>query len=433
MGDTLRAGLARTAAALRSGDFVTRGRLRAAAVLLLIYGAASFAAAYGASPDGLRDPRGVPFGPDMLAFWTAGRLAAEGGASLAYDAAAGARFQAAFIGDEPLPFLPYLHPPQFLFIALVLAQAPFAAAWALFSGATMAAWVAGAAAFVRVKGAPLALAAAPAAFIALKYGQAAFLISALFTGALALLERRPLVAGALFGLMAFKPQYGVLIPLALAAGGRWRAVAAAAAMILIQIILTGAAFGWDAFALFADQASFARTAVFEGGAGAWATNFTLYGALAAWGAGPGLAYAAQAGLALFLGVRIAGLWRSGADFRLKAAGLMIAAFLATPYALEYDAVILLPPLLLLWSLGAEKGFAPFVKSLLAAAWITPLFAAPLALAAGAPAGFLAAAGLFGAVESMRALAPARVSDPAAGQPAPARIWPRLRRRGAAHG
>ncbi|HBS33697.1 MAG TPA: hypothetical protein DEA50_01285, partial [Parvularcula sp.] len=85
-----------------------------------------------------------------------------------------------------------------------------------------------------------------------------------------------------------------------------------------------------------------------------------------WGAGPVLAYAAQAALALFLGLRVASLWRSGADFRLKAAGLMIAAFLATPYALEYDAVLLLPPVLLLWSLGAERGFAPFVKALLAA-------------------------------------------------------------------
>ncbi|HBS33696.1 MAG TPA: hypothetical protein DEA50_01280, partial [Parvularcula sp.] len=59
----------------------------------------------------------------------------------------------------------------------------------------------------------------PAALIALKYGQAAFLLSALFTGALMSLQRRPLLSGALFGLMAFKPQYGLLIPVALAAGG----------------------------------------------------------------------------------------------------------------------------------------------------------------------------------------------------------------------
>jgi hypothetical protein len=196
-------------------------------------------------------------------------------------------------------------------------------------------------------------------------------------------------------------------------------------MILIQFIATGAAFGWDVWALFAEQAAFARAAVFERGAGAWATNFTLYGALAGWGAPAGVAYAAQGALALILAFRIAGLWRSRADFRLKAAGLMIAAYLATPYALEYDAVLLAPPILLLWSLGAEAGFPPFVKSLLAAAWITPIFAAPLAEAAGVPAGLLAAAGLFGAMEAMRrAAVGSRV-------PAHAREWPRAGE--AAHG
>ncbi len=424
MGNSLTRGLAHGRALLASGDFLTAARRRTAAALVLVYGAASAGAAYLASPDGLRDPTGVPFGPDMLAFWTAGRLAAEGGAMLAYDAAAGARFQADLIGADSLPFLPFLHPPQFLFVALLLAQLPFVAAFAMFSGATMAAWIAAAAAFARTRGAALMLAAAPAALIALKYGQAAFLLSALFTGALMSLQRRPLLSGALFGLMAFKPQYGLLIPVALAAGGCWRAVAGAAAMILIQTIITGAAFGWDVFARFAEQAAFARAAVFEQGAGAWATNFTLYGALALWGAGPVLAYAAQAALALFLGLRVASLWRSGADFRLKAAGLMIAAFLATPYALEYDAVLLLPPVLLLWSLGAERGFAPFVKALLAAAWIAPLFAAPLAGATGVPAAFLAAAGLFGAVEAMRRQAGERAA-PARPVLAPAR--------GAAHG
>jgi hypothetical protein len=43
------------------------------------------------------------------------------------------------------------------------------------------------------------------------------------------LERRPYLAGSLFGLMIFKPQLGLLLPVALIAGRQWRVFAAAAA------------------------------------------------------------------------------------------------------------------------------------------------------------------------------------------------------------
>ena len=62
----------------------------------------------------------------------------------------------------------------------------------------------------------------PAVFINLGHGHNGFLTAALFGGALATLERRPLVAGMLFGLLAYKPQFGMLIPLVLLATGRWR-------------------------------------------------------------------------------------------------------------------------------------------------------------------------------------------------------------------
>ena len=51
----------------------------------------------------------------------------------------------------------------------------------------------------------------------------------LLGGALVSLDRRPLIAGILFGLMAYKPQFGLMIPIALAAGGYWRSFSAAAA------------------------------------------------------------------------------------------------------------------------------------------------------------------------------------------------------------
>jgi len=42
-----------------------------------------------------------------------------------------------------------------------------------------------------------------------------------------LLERRPVAAGLLFGLLCYKPHFGLLVPVALASGGYWRSFAAA--------------------------------------------------------------------------------------------------------------------------------------------------------------------------------------------------------------
>ena len=49
------------------------------------------------------------------------------------------------------------------------------------------------------------------------HGHNGFLTAALFGSGLPLLPTRPVHAGALLGLLAYKPQYGLLIPLALAA------------------------------------------------------------------------------------------------------------------------------------------------------------------------------------------------------------------------
>ena len=60
------------------------------------------------------------------------------------------------------------------------------------------------------------------------HGQNGFLTAALLGGALVVLDRRPLVAGILLGLLAYKPQYGVCSRIVLAVSGRWRSFAAAA-------------------------------------------------------------------------------------------------------------------------------------------------------------------------------------------------------------
>ena len=55
----------------------------------------------------------------------------------------------------------------------------------------------------------------PAVFVNLGHGHNGFLTAALIGFALLWLDRRPVVAGILFGLLAYKPQFGLMIPLVL--------------------------------------------------------------------------------------------------------------------------------------------------------------------------------------------------------------------------
>ena len=68
------------------------------------------------------------------------------------------------------------------------------------------------------------------------------------------------------------------------------------------------------------------------------------------------------------------LWRLRVDFSLKAAALIIAAILATPYSLDYDMTTLAPAIAFLAAHGLRCGFAPWEKSALAALWLAPLVA-----------------------------------------------------------
>ena len=81
-------------------------------------------------------------------------------------------------------------------------------------------------------------------------GHNGFLTAALLGAALIQLDRRPLLAGLLIGLLAYKPQFGLLIPLVLAASGRWRAFFAAAATVIVLALLVTLAFGVDVWTAF---------------------------------------------------------------------------------------------------------------------------------------------------------------------------------------
>jgi hypothetical protein len=106
----------------------------------------------------------------------------------------------------------------------------------------------------------------------------------------------PWLAGVLIGLLAYKPQFGVLIPIALLAGGRWRTMGAAAATVAALAAVSFALLGSGIWHAFADSMNFTQTVVLEQGGTGWQKIQSIFSGVRAWGASVPVAYAAQATL-----------------------------------------------------------------------------------------------------------------------------------------
>jgi hypothetical protein len=226
----------------------------------------------------------------------------------------------------------------------------------------------------------------PAVLINVGHGHNGFLTAALLGAALTVLDRRPLLAGILFGLIAYKPQFGVLIPLLLAATGRWRAFAAAGVTVAVLTLATLLAFGPEVWRAFFASGHLTRVEVLEQGGTGWHKIQSVFSMVRMWGGSVPLAYAMQGAAAAALAVALTWLWRSTAAYPLKAGALIFATILVTPYSLDYDFTVLAPAIAFLAADGFARGFGVYHKTALAMLWFMPLIARTFAENAMVPLG-----------------------------------------------
>jgi hypothetical protein len=369
---------------LRTGAWLTRERVK-----LVVFGllaASLIAVVYVvATSDGLNDRFGRPLGTDFSNVYAAGTYVLDGTAAAPFDPPRQyAREQAIFGRDTQ--FYGWHYPPYFLGLAALLAKMPYALALELWQSITFALylWVTRAilnTGRARALADPLWLPLVigfPAVFVNLGHGHNGFLTAALFGAALLQLDRKPVLAGVLFGCMAYKPQFGLLVPVVLAASGRWRAFAGAAATVAVLTIAVTMIFGVDIWSAFVSSTRFTRTVVLEQGETGWHKIQSVFSVVRMWGGGIPLAYAVQIAVTLAVAGGLAWLWRSRAAFPIKAAALAIGTILATPYSIDYDLMLLAPAIAFLAAAGMQHGFRPWEKSLLAALWLVPILTRPVA-------------------------------------------------------
>lgn len=279
---------------------------------------------------------GRPLVTDFMVFWLAGRAALEGAAAAAYVPQLHHTAEVALSGHAFAGQLPWRNSPLFFFIAAPLALFPYL--WAFLIWVTGSLAVYGLVIF-RIARAPLALVlacATPAIFINAICGQNGALTAALMGAALLCIERRPLASGILIGLLSYKPQFGILIPIALVAGGYWRVLLIAAVACMATVLASMLTFGIEPFRAFLHYLPVTSNEILVHGINGFKKLQTTYGLVRWLGFDNDIAWAAQTGLICFLAAALFWLWRRDVPFALKAAALPVATLLVTPHLFMYD-------------------------------------------------------------------------------------------------
>jgi hypothetical protein len=344
---------------------------------------------------GLVTHAGSPIGLDFMQYYSVSTLALDGRAPAAYELAELHRVERQVIGAEVVR-LPWFYPPTFMLVVSPLALMPYLAALALWLGLTLIAYLVVVYRIAPHPVAPLLALVFPAATDVVISGQNGFLSAALLGGGLLLLERRPLLAGLLIGLLSYKPHLGALIPVALIAGGYWRAFAAAAVTVLVFAAVSVAVFGLEPWLAFLDSVPLAREEV-EVGRAPWRRMPTVLGAARLLGLDVATAWGLQGLAALAAASVVFALWRRPVSLAMRASALVLAIPLATPYALYYDlAILALPVAWLAWEHWRGPGLTG-ERSALVLLWIGPIGTWALGRALDIPAWPVLLAGLLAVV------------------------------------
>lgn len=318
------------------------------------------------------DAKGHPVVNDFVVFWVAAHLALKGAALSAYNASAEHAAELAAIGHTYHQVLGWSYPPLFLMVVTLPARLPYVTAFIAWGVVTLALYATTVAAITQRAVAFMVACALPWALVEFILGQNGFLTAAVMGTALLLLEKRPILSGMLLGFLSYKPQFGILFPLALAAGGYWRAFGWAAFGTLVWNGLAGAVFGFESYVAFLHALSTAANTHLVRSDLGWNKLQSVYGFARVLGAPAVAAWSMQALVSASAALGTVLCWRSKTTpFALKAAFLVTAILLATPYVLYYDVPVLAIAGAFLFR---ERGFDRFELALMAA--VTPFLFAP---------------------------------------------------------
>ncbi|MBY6016110.1 DUF2029 domain-containing protein [Qipengyuania gaetbuli] len=297
---------------------------------------------------------------DFISFWAAGKLTLAGNPLAAFDIADHNRLQQSLVQFEGL--MPFAYPPPFLLFVTPFALLPYAIAAVVWVGLTYALYILAARKFAPSSG--WTAAAFPPVLLNGIIAQNGLLTGGIFIFGAALLKSRPFQAGLVMGCLVIKPHLGVLLPLAFAAGGHWRAFAGAAASSLGLLLIALLVFGAGTYEAFFEQMPLFSSIAADGLVG-WHKMASVYASMRLFGAGATAAWSGHAIIACIATLAVWTAWRRKIEPEAKVAVLAAATVLISPYIYLYDTVLLVLPFLWLARKGEDW-------RVLGALWCIPL-------------------------------------------------------------
>jgi alpha-1,2-mannosyltransferase len=321
------------------------------------------------SKTGLTDFLDRPLGVDFSQFWVASSLALEGKQASIYNLP---QFLAAQenIFQVKCPF-PWVYPPTGLLLVLPLALLPYLASLGMWLAVTITPYLA---VLRRIAPNPLTMwlaLAFPGTFENFFHGQNGFLVAALVGWGLVLVDRAPLAGGMLLGLASFKPHLMILAPLALLAGGRFKALAG---LIISATVLAAASYlvlGGEVWLAFWHNRMLPLELVATGEMPVQ-KMITPFAAVVMAGGGLAAGFALQAVVMAAVAFLVILVWRQGGPLVWRGSALALGMLLFTPHAFPYDLTLLALPLAWLGWEAQGQEWRPLDLGLLVLAWFLPL-------------------------------------------------------------
>jgi hypothetical protein len=320
----------------------------------------------------------TPIGGDFSFCWAAVSLVLGGEPGAVYDFARLKALEKALFGVDVTVSWPY--PPSYLLLLLPFGLLPYLPSLVVWLCTTLAGYL-----YVIRRIAPhprmiwLAL-AFPGALLNLFFGQNGFLSATFLGGGLLLLDRSPWLAGLLLACLTYKPHLAILVPVALVAGRRWRALLAMAIGSGAIILVTTLALGAKVWLAFIHNIPKAMNTLETGGLGMMDMMPTVFMAVHLSGAGVVAARILHGATMLAVVGLVVWVWRRESPPPLRNAMLVLGILMFSPHGYVYDLAILALPMAWLGWEGYTKGWGPGEKTVLFLAWISPVVLIRLAQA-----------------------------------------------------
>ena len=284
------------------------------------------------------DGTGFVVGRDYLNMWMGARAVFEGDPAAWFDHRTYNEALRDMLGAEYQEHF-WSYPPHLLLFIWPLGLMPYLPSYLVWCVFGIGAYLAACAGTV-ARDKLVFLAVAPGVAVCVFFGQNGFFTAALLIAGLVNLDRRPILAGILFGLLTIKPQLGMLLPVMLLLTWRWRVIASAVATTVLLFAATAWMFGphiWTEFVAKVIPQQQWLTA--NGGGLLFAMISSAYYGARLLSLPQHVAWAIQGAVSVFaLAAIVWTFWRRR-DPVLSLAVLVTATFLFAPYVLNYDMVV----------------------------------------------------------------------------------------------